>query len=370
MIARRQALALVLDALRPDGGGEAGAERRRRSDAWAGALALANAHYVVPAMHAALSAGGRLAELPADVAAYLAHLHGCNVARNAALRAQADELVAALNRKGLRPVLLKGAVGLYADPYRDPGARMNRDIDVLLPASAAPAALGVLEALDYRPQALYPAGHHAYGDFVRPGAPGAVDLHFELVDCAHLLPARELVAEAVAVDQDGLDVALPSPMHRVLHHLLHAQIHHLGKYYRGVLELRQLHEFATLMRRCGGAVDGAAIARRLERWRLGTAFEAYRLSACRLLGWDDGAAATWSAAARLQHARSVLMLLYPGLEAAILPAANLYAAFAAHRMLGLYGEEGRALHRRFAHGRRYLRKATAAAAARRLFKAQ
>ena len=370
MTARRHALQLVLDALRPDAGGASGAERRRAARDWDAAVRLANAHYVGPAMYANLAASGRLGELPAELADYLALLHRCNRDRNAALKAQADELIAALNRVALRPVLLKGGISLYGGIYRDPAVRMIRDLDLLLPASTAERAIGVLRSLGYRPQALYPAGHHAYGDFVRAGAPGAVDLHFDLVDCAHVFRAAELIDHAIPVRHDAIEFAVPSPTDCVLHHLLHAQIHHLGKYYRGVLELRQLYEFVALIRRHGAAIDLASIAWRLARHRLRTAFEAYVLSAHRLLdmGWLDRADP--STGARLQHLRCVAMLLYPGLEAVIMPVANLQAAFAWHRMAALYGDHGRPLQWRLGHLGRYVRKSTPGLAFRRLLKAR
>src|SRR2546430_3381839 len=124
---------------------------------------------------------------------------------------------------------------------------MLRDIDVLVPASAAPDTVRTLQSLGYGAKTLYEVGHNAVGDFTRENDPGAVDLHVEIIDTPYLLPAQEVRQRAREVQEGNARFLIPSPTDAVLHHLLHAQIHYLGNFYRGLLELRQLYEFVTMV---------------------------------------------------------------------------------------------------------------------------
>src|SRR5262245_20257994 len=120
-----EALATLASALGPERGPAAGVRD------WAAGLALANDHLLSPAIYAALTATGRIGELPDDVRNYLELLHRLNGERNQALRQQALELITALNAAGVEPMLIKGGLQLFRPLHRDPAARMIRDLDVL-----------------------------------------------------------------------------------------------------------------------------------------------------------------------------------------------------------------------------------------------
>ena len=366
MIGRRHALQVVLDGLSPDAGGPEAVERRRATTDWAAVLRVANAHLVGPAMYAGIADARRLGELPDDVRDYLGLLHERNRSRNAALQSQAIELVGALNDAGIRPLLLKGGLALFLDLYPDSAARMIRDLDVLVPPRAIDRALGALRTLNYREETRYPAGHHAYGDFVRPGAPGAVDLHFEPTDGSYILSAFELTTRARIARQADVSFLAPAPTDCVLHHLLHAQIHHLGNFYRGVVELRQLYEFAILVRRFDSAIDWDFVIDRMARHRLETALASYALAAHRLLALEWPLPGAAPMVAELHYRRCILQLIFPAQQWIMLPVSNLRAAFAWHRMHGLYGDRPRSVPR-LRHAARFLRKGTAEDAIRRLF---
>ncbi len=364
----RRALRLVAEGLRPDGGGTDASARRRRQAEWTAPLALANAHLVAPGLYANLVEADRLGDLPEDVRNYLELLHRCNGERNAALRRQALELIGGLRGAGVPLVLLKGAASLFLDPYRDPAARMLRDIDVLVPRPAAEQALGVLGDLGYEAETRYPAGHHAFADFTRPNDPGAVDLHFELVDPKHILPAGEVWQRARGASADGQEFLVPSPTDLILHHVLHAQIHYLGNFYRGILDLRQLHEFATLTRRYAAQIDWPFITRRMARYDLTVPLQSYALAAERLLGLPWPLARRPALAARLHYGRCVAQLHLPALGWLAIPWGNLRASFAGHRLNALYGRGGRLLPKMVRHAAQYLGKHDAHAVIGRLFR--
>jgi hypothetical protein len=318
-------------------------------------LKLANEQLLAPALYAGLSAADRLGELPAPVAEYLGLLHRLNRARNQALQQQTLELVAALNDADIEPMLLKGCLSLFAGPYTDPAMRMIGDIDILVPAAAVADAVAVLARLGYRVANQYPAGHNAYGEFVRAGDPGAVDLHVEPIDAGHLLSASELWRGATVATAGDTRFRVPSANDRLLHNLLHAQIHDLGDFYRGELRLRQVHEFSVMARAFAPSVDWIGIAQRFADHRLETPLQSYLLAAHRLFGLAWPLAPAPSSMAKLHYRRCLLQLRLPLLRAPTMPWGNLRAAFATHRMQALYGTHAN-LAVWLLHLRQYLRK--------------
>lgn len=368
MIRSWSALWLVVESLRPGAGGPEAAALRRACTDWTAPLALANTHFLAPALYVNLSNGGAPADLPAEVRAYLELLYQSNRERNLALRRQACELVRALNDAAIEPMLLKGGGALFLDLYRDPAARMFRDLDILVPKGAADKALDTLYALGYRIATMYPPGHHAYADFVREGDPGAVDLHFELIDAPYLFSAREVWQRARPISEEGIEFFVPSPTDHLLHNVLHAQIQYLGNFYRGTLELRQLHEFATMVRHYGATIDWAFVTRRMAQHRLVVPLQSYTLAAQRLLALPWPLPIPPSHAAMFHYRRCVTQLCLPLLERLGIPWGNLRGAFAWHRMDALYRGTGSLPARLVRHALQYMRKSTVRRVVGRLFR--
>ncbi|HEY2875819.1 MAG TPA: nucleotidyltransferase family protein [Reyranella sp.] len=319
---------------------------------WTEVLRIANDHLLTPALWDALEATA----IPADVRGYLATLHRLNGERNRALRRQAVELIAALNRQSITPALLKGGLCLFDGPYADPAARMMRDLDILVPLAKRDEAIAVLHAHGYRLAQGYGADHHAFGDFARPGDPGSVDLHTELVDPSHLLPATEVWQRGAPRTVDGVCYLAPSGTDRVLHNLLHAQLHHLGNFYRGTLQVQQVYELAHLARHFGPAVDWPFIEQRLRAHRLTAVLESHLLAAHRLFGlaWPLGQPA--GRAARFHYRRCELQFASRLLQWLGVPWGNLRGPFAWHRMRALYGAAGGPLAWRARHLGQYFAK--------------
>lgn len=323
---------------------------------WLLLLETANDQLLTPALWNALNESGHAALLPDDLRDYLAALHRLNGERNTALRKQAVQLIGALNREGIVPALLKGGLALFDGPYADPAARMMRDLDVLVPATSRATAINVMERLGYRLVQQYAAGHHAFGDFARAGDPGCIDLHTELVDPAHVLQASEVWTRATLKEFDGARCFSPCATDRVMHNLVHAQIHFLGNFYRGELQLQQAHELVALARHFGGAIDWPFIEKRMQAHRLTTALQSYLLTAHHLLGLAWPLASRPTLAARLHYRRCELLFAVHGLRWTGVLWGNLRGAFAWHRMRALHGSKGGPLRWRCRHLLQYLRK--------------
>ena len=117
---------------------------------WPAVIALANHALLTPALFVSLERSGRIGGLPAEVGGYLRFIHDCNRDRNQRLSAQLAEVVSALNRRGVVPLLLKGAVPLFLASDDRFSGRMTSDLDLAVEAAEEPLALARLAKLGYR----------------------------------------------------------------------------------------------------------------------------------------------------------------------------------------------------------------------------
>ncbi len=327
-------------------------------DAWMRVLRLANEHLLGPLLHERLTDVLSDMRVPEDVLAYLAMQHRLNRDRNAVLRGQCQEIAEAFADQSIDIVFLKGAITLFEGngPVRE--TRMMRDIDILVPPAASDTAIRILAELDYDILRKSPPGDHAVAELVRPGAAGAVDLHTELIDAHYLLPAETVRRRRMTIVKDGLHINVPAPSDRLLHHLLHAQIHHTGQFYRHQVRLDQVHDFQDIAARHGNAVDWLRVAWTMESFRLTPALHSYALIAGRFFGmsWPLPERPRRNAVLHARLTRSTLAS--PGLKRGMVPFGNLRRAFAWHRMCALYGRPGSTLVKRLRHLLQYVLKKT------------
>lgn len=247
---------------------------------WDAVIALANHTLLTPTLCAALRSAGELDRLPADAADFLAFIHDRNHTRNLRLRDQLGEAVAALNRRRITPILLKGAVPLFAPADDRLPTRMTSDLDIGVRAAHLPAARDCLLRLGY-------AAEPGAREFARVGDSGVVDL-------------RESTVSGVETERAGLRAVIPTPEARALHWILHDLVKE-GDYWRGRIDLRHLRDLAELAE---GGLDWslvrAAGVDRTTRNAIDTQF----VTLARLFG----SAVPGDAArpiTRLQHARRV-----------------------------------------------------------------
>lgn len=246
---------------------------------------------------------------------------------------------------------------------------MFRDLDVLVPPESMARAIAVLEDLGYDATTKYQPIQHAYAEFMRESDPGAVDLHIELIDAHYILPQEEIWDRAEVCEVDGVSFHLPSATDRILHNFLHAEIHHIGNYYRGSLKLQQAYDFTLLARHGSSEIDWTMIEDRMRRHRLETALQSYALAAATLFGLAWPLSSPASVAARFHFRRCIAQLCVPALESAMVPWANLRGAFASHRMNALYGEKREPLvAHQLHHAIGFIRKSTAKGVLDRLFR--
>jgi hypothetical protein len=267
---------------------------------WPELLAIANRHLLTPALNQALCEKAALASIPADVRDYLATLDALNAERNQRLAAQAAEVIAALNRRDIEPLLLKGAAALFEAPCP---ARMIGDLDLVVALDEGDAAVAALAALGYR--RVSPPSPHTRGDFARPQDVGAIDLHVALLAEPDLLPRAAV--RSVRQRQGALSFHVLSPTDRALHLILHDLVQDHG-YFDGALNLRHLHELALAMRADAVAWDN--IAAHLAQLRLGAALDIACAAAAFLFAVPNPLPAR-GLLARVLLWRALLRLRYP-----------------------------------------------------------
>lgn len=238
---------------------------------WAGVLSIANEQLISPTLWTELQARGLAGDLPADVRDYLHEIHRLNRVRNERLRLQTIEIVKALNGVGIAPVLLKGAVSLFTDAYDDPGSRVMRDLDILVPAKDAQQCWNLLRSLGYAPiESDHGFSHHHHlHPLERPGECAAVELHLDVTvgEAKQILPTERIWAHCRPVRDSGLEMYVADPTSRVMHCLLHEAIREGGCYHLRweSLPLRSLHELTLMASRYSGSIDWGLVLGSFDR---------------------------------------------------------------------------------------------------------
>ena len=271
---------------------------------WQAVIALANHTLVTPALFSSLAHAGELHRLPPDVREYLAFIHDRNRERNLRLKAQLGEAVAALNRRSIVPVLLKGAVPLFLSaPDRLPD-RITSDLDLAVEACELASAEACLAELGYRP---VPNDR----GMARPQDVGVLELR----------PCRAGAIEDVrSARQGGLEVKVPSAQSRALHWILHDLLKE-GDYWRGRIDLRHMHDLAQLAD--GEEIDWTALRAMMPDRTARNALDTQLLTLHHFFDTRIPPTCAKRPMARLQHWRRVFTARHPVFGAPLRFAGNL-----------------------------------------------
>jgi hypothetical protein len=215
--------------------------------------------------------------------------------------------------------------------------------------ATATMACQVLAAIGYRTVDVPPprekrwmmiARDHHLPMLVHEESGAGVELHHELVylDFAHLLNAKVAAARALRRDRDGLHYQLLCPADRMMHNIIHAQIHH-GLHRKRLVDLRQMIDLVLLIDRSGGDIDWLEIRDRFAKAGAAAVLRDQVASLREMFGRavpidtpDLAAAVT-----RLQHAIAKSLTAPTPTGVAILReiAADYWAGFRAHPLLAV-----------------------------------
>jgi hypothetical protein len=251
---------------------------RSRGVDWERVVGHASAQFVLPAFAAALKDLELTESLDRELGAFLDAIHAANAERNSELRDELAAAVGVLNRAGIEPVLLKGAIRLTDGLYPDHGWRMLRDLDFLVPKASLAEAIRAFEEAGY-------AACGSGGQVRRRGASCQIDLHSELFctpSQVRILCAADILERVrPAAFGDGR-VRIPPVEHQLVHLIGHSQIRHFGHAF-GRIGLRDRLEAAALVHRGHESIDWQAVFARF----VAAGYRRPLLSL--LLALDDGA---------------------------------------------------------------------------------
>jgi hypothetical protein len=215
---------------------------------WKEVVTLAGVHFVAPALWPGLRSRGLEQALPWDAQRYFSTIHGLNLARNASIDAQLDEVIDALNQAGIAPLLLKGAAYSKLGTHRDKGARLVSDLDVLVPKDRIAEARTAIAALGYRRACADEPAHHHLAPMVRRDSPASIELHRDVVHplTGEMVPTH--LAWSRRRDCESGRYSVPDATFSVLHRFAHDQINdrnanRLAISFRSMQDLSALNAF-------------------------------------------------------------------------------------------------------------------------------
>ena len=293
---------------------------------WKATAALAGQHLLLPALWPALSEKKLAAPMPEALRRFLGERSGgegknfllaleemylANAARNAGIRRQALQAVAALNAAGIEPAALKGTRLLLAGDSVFARARCLRDIDLVVADSLWARAGVALEEAGY-----VKTGSAAHADsFIAANSIVEIDLHRSPLSLhapaalpAYLTP-EGFWPRTIAIDLAGQRCRQLPPGERLVHSILHTEVADLN-FAAGDWPLRYLYETAVLTRDPATAIDWSVVES-LAGDDLGLPLRAHLYAANRLFGGKLGEGFAESPRLRRHFRRCRLNARYP-----------------------------------------------------------
>jgi hypothetical protein len=249
---------------------------------WPRIIDQANQHYLGPALGLALKQGHLAEVLPEDASDFLEDSLHFNRLRNQKIKAQAEELVKALNSNGIVPVVLKGGVYLFEPHSKAFDTRMMVDIDLLVAPEDWDRSIQTAHGIGYEVLQTHQPWTHDYHPLGRSGDDASVEFHRDVGKQRGLLSAKAALAAARSLDAPNHEIRALSPTHRVLHNIFHGAIQDRA-YALARIPLRSLHDLCLILENQGDRIDWQDITTRLEKRRYHSELSAYISQAERCL---------------------------------------------------------------------------------------
>ena len=275
--------------------------------AWDEVLRIADREMLSALLCRALAAKGLLDAVPEGIRGPLQRRLTINGVRNERIKQQASEIVAALNRTGIEPIILKGGLHLFESTPADLGTNMMQDLDFVVPKDELDQAVECLSAIGYRPDLEGESWTYHYPPLSRAGEFAPIELHRYVGEQKDILPHGEAWREAVPVPAGDLRLRALCPTHRVFHNIFHSQVQDRG-HELGIIYPRQLYALADMCTSHASAIDWDSLLRRMDGQGLGPQLRARMYQAARLFGVPLPRALSPTLGARFHHRRCLVQL--------------------------------------------------------------
>jgi Uncharacterised nucleotidyltransferase len=283
---------------------------------WMSLLGLANQTLTTPALMK--FATGFKDQIPKDVYLYIQEMFERNVARNDRLAEQLAETVAAINDRGVMPILLKGSAMLASTARSHWGSKLMCDLDIMVFPDQVEAALSGLAAVGYRVHTYPLVSGKWYVDLKRSSDVGMIDLHRELPGHRRLYsPSNGVIAHCKLMQVGQGRAYVPSPTYQALILTMHDQFQDYD-YWTGNMDVRHLIELRDLAASPEG-IDWEALAALTPGKLARNALETQLVALFRLLNVDVPVRSRNRFIPRLQHRRRLAQAMFPLLRQALLP---------------------------------------------------
>ena len=289
---------------------------------WVSLLGLANETLTTPALKE--FATRFKDQIPEDVYFYISEMFERNVVRNKRLAAQLAEAVAAINDRGVTPVLLKGAAMLATAPQADHGLRLMCDLDIMVSPDEVEPTLAALLArgyiVHYQTPPDWPGNWHV--DLQRPSDVGMIDLHRAPPGPAFFYRHSGDVKQHCKTTHIGEGSAyIPSATYQALILTIHDQFQD-SDYWTGNIDMRHLLELRDLAQSPEG-IDWNLLASFTPNKLARNALETHLVALFYLFEVDVPARMRNRFIPRIQHWRRLAQARLPFLRQALLPIALL-----------------------------------------------
>jgi hypothetical protein len=216
---------------------------RPRSADWTSLISLANQTLTTPALQDVVEQFGD--DIPEEVSGYIGELFARNLARNDRLAEQLAEALAALNARGIMPMLLKGSAMLATTPRMTMGRRLISDLDIVVSPDEVEPAYDCLFGLGYRASYEAPDGDAKwYVDLARPGDVGMIDLQRGPPGHRFFYSASGDARQHCRLLEQG-SAYIPSATYHALMLIIHDQFQD-SDYWVGKTDLRHLLDLRDL----------------------------------------------------------------------------------------------------------------------------
>ena len=191
--------------------------------------------------------------------------YAANVVATSRMSSQLRACIGALNRVGVEPLVLKGALGLLEWVGDSRPARVMGDIDLLVSNDDFAAACSALRQIGYVIHVGSGAAQRFEWSARHPDLSAEVDLHLALGSGAmeRVLPVLAVLDRASRRQKEGLHYRAMSDADQLAHCVIHSQWN--DKAHRtGSIPLRQLHNFAVLYHQISDPSAWSTAVRRLH----------------------------------------------------------------------------------------------------------